>query len=91
MEYKTGMDPTAQVEVIVELLGKLGVQVRYEHLGGEGGGICHIRGDRVLFVDIDADMATTAERCLEALAGTTGADQLHLPREIRDQLEKMKQ
>lgn len=79
------MDATAQVETIVYALRKFGVSVRYEHLGGEGGGICHIRGETVLFIDSDADIGTTAERCLEAVAAIPEIRQA-LPAEIRSKL-----
>ena len=68
------MDPAAQVETILSRLRKLGLSIRYEHLGGTGGGLCRIRGDRVMFIDLDADIATTADRCVEALASLPDAD-----------------
>lgn len=84
------MDASAQVEVIVGLLAKVGVQVRYEHLGGDGGRLCRIRGSCVLFIDLDADIATTADRCLNALAATPEAEHLSVPPEIRQRLAELR-
>lgn len=81
------MDAAAQVETIVEQMRQLGVSVRYERLGGDGGGLCHIRGETVLFIDSDADIVTTAERCVDSLAAIPGWERLAIPTELRALLE----
>ena len=77
------MDAAAQVETVIELLRQLGVSVRYERMGGEGGGLCHIRGKTVMFIDSDADIVTTAERCVDSLANIPGTGHLSMPDELR--------
>lgn len=78
------MDAAAQVETVIELLRQLGVSVRNERLGGDGGGLCHIRGETVMFIDSDADIVTTAERCVDALATIPGTGQLNMPDDLRE-------
>ena len=59
-----------------------------ERLGGEGGGLCTLRDKRVLFVDIDADVATRVERCLTALAEVPTVDSLYVMPALREQIEQ---
>jgi hypothetical protein len=83
-------DLTPQFDEILDLFGRLGVEVRMERLGGQGGGLCTLRDSRVVFVDIEADMATRVERCLTALAQVPEVDNLYLPPAIREEIEHRK-
>ena len=85
------MNEAGHLEVAVELLTRLGVAVRYEHLGGAGGGLCTIRGDRVAFVDLDADVATRLERSVAALASCPEVDSLYVPPLLREQIDRARQ
>ena len=75
---------------MLELLTKLGVETRREHLGGEGGGLCRLRGKPVVFVDLDADVGTQLSRCVEALAGMPEIDTMYLPPALREQVEALR-
>ena len=77
-----------QLDEILELFGRLGIEVRMERLGGAGGGLCKVRGGRVLFVDAEADLATTMERCLKALADLPEVESFYLPPSLREGLER---
>lgn len=81
------MDAAAQVETVIELLRQLGVSVRYERLGGEGGGLCHIRGETVMFIDSDADIVSTAERCIDSLASIPGSERMSVSAELKKLLD----
>ena len=48
-------------------------------MGGEGGGLCKLRGRRVLFVDTFADIATRYDRTISALAGRPELEGRFLP------------
>jgi len=85
------MDAATQVEAVVDLLGRLGIEVRKERLGGAGGSLCEIRGRRVVFIDLEADLATTLDRCLTALAALPEVDELYLPPELRERLEQLRE
>lgn len=82
------MDITAQLEGVVTLFGRLGMDVRREHLGGDSGGLCVIRGRRVVFVDLDADLATRLDRCLQVLAGLPELDTVYVPPGLRERIEQ---
>jgi hypothetical protein len=84
------MDPYAELDEIVEQLRRLGVEVRSERLGGDGGGACVIRGTPVVFVDSDADIATRITRCVEALAAQPSVDSLYLPPALRERVDRLR-
>jgi len=84
------MDATAQLDTIVRLFEQLGVEVRQERLGGSGGGLCRIRGKRVVFVDLDADAATRLDRCVEALATVPEAAAVYISPELREWMDNLR-
>ena len=81
------MDTTTQLDSILRLFEQLGVEVRQERLDGGGGGLCWIRGRRVVFVDLDADAATRLDRCLEALAAVPEAAAVYISPELRERMD----
>jgi len=84
------MEAAAQINAAIELLGRLGVDVRREHLGGEGrSGLCTIRGRRAFFLDLDADLATRAEQSLAALAGLPELEGVYVAPALRELLEQI--
>jgi len=66
---------------------QLGLSIRREPLGGEGGGVCILRGQRVLFIDTSADPETRYDRTLAGLATLPDIDNLYLIPEIRQDIE----
>lgn len=82
------MDLQTRLDTLLSLAQELGLTVRREPLGGEGGGLCIIKGERVLFVDVLADIETRYERTLSALAGLPEIDQRYLAPEVRDDIER---
>ena len=82
------MDLGAKLEALLELAEQLDISVRREPLGGEGGGLCHLRGRRVLFVDIQADLQTRFEKTVAALAELPEVDQHYVLPELREELDK---
>ena len=83
------MDATAQLDTVLQLFEQLGIEVRRERLGGSGGGLCKIRGQRVVFVDLDADLATRLDRCVEALASLPEAASLYSAPEMRELMDRL--
>ena len=81
------MDVASQLDMIVDLFDRLDVEVRQERLGGAGGNLCHVRGEAVMFIDVEADVATRADRCLEALARLPQIDTVFIPPELRERIE----
>lgn len=82
------LSASSQIDAIAELCTRLGIEFREEALGGDGGGLCAVGKNRVLFVDRDADAPTRLERCLAALAGVHELDAVFVPPVLRDQLDR---
>ena len=79
------MNAGEMVDYLAELSEKLGIEVRWEGLIGDGG-ICELRGKRFLFVDRSNDLDTqldvmTAALCEEAI------DDVYILPEVRQLLE----
>jgi len=62
------MDRVAQINTLLDFARAIDIEVRHASLGGDGGGLCTIRGKRVLFVDTAADVATRLEHTARAIA-----------------------
>ena len=80
----------AELEIVLEALGRLDVDVRRERCGGGGGGLCILKGKKIVFVDLDADEITRLECSLQALAGLPGAETLFLPPPIREHVDRLR-
>lgn len=82
------MDVQARLDILLARAEEMGIEVRRVALGGEGGGLCVVKGRRVLFVDTLADPATRYDRTVAALAGVREAGDRFLPPEVREDLER---
>jgi len=82
------MDIEDRLDILLNAAAELGIDVRREPLGGQAGGLCTVRGRRVLFVDVSADLMTRYEKTLEALAGLPGLQDRYIPPEIREDLDR---
>jgi hypothetical protein len=84
------MDLATRLESLLELAEQIGIDVRTEPMGGDGGGLCKFRGQRVLFVDISADLAIRYDHTLAALAPLTELDEHYLLPEVRRDIERQR-
>ncbi|QDV91481.1 hypothetical protein RAS2_25810 [Phycisphaerae bacterium RAS2] len=84
------MDLHDRLDALLTLAEQLGLSIRRESLGGEGGGLCRIKGQSVLFLDTAADLETRYERTLAALAVHPGIDQHYLAPEVREDLDRQR-
>jgi len=82
------MDLAARLEQLLRAAETAGIEVRAEPLGGRGGGLCTLKGHRVLFVDTSADLATRYDSTLGALAGVRELDSHFIPPAVRADLEQ---
>ncbi len=81
------MDLQSKMDTLIAFAGEIGLSIRREPQGGDGGGFCVLRGERFLFIDTMADLETRYERTLEALAQLPEISQRFLPPEIREDIE----
>jgi len=82
------MPPGRMLRHICELAEKLGCEVRMGELGGTGG-LCEIRGAKVLFVDTSVELIEQAEQAAEAICGEPGIDDVYVLPEVREYLRKI--
>lgn len=75
------------LEELLALLESNGVTIRNEPLGGSGGGLCTIKGRRILFVDTQASSIATAVVCAEAVLKVTDIEQIYIKPQVRQFIE----
>jgi hypothetical protein len=76
------------LEELLALLEAEGVKVRSEPLGGSGGGLCTVKGEKLFFVDTQATAAEMAAICAEAVAKVMDIERIFIRPEIREFIEK---
>jgi hypothetical protein len=85
------VDIENKLAVILEACSKLGLEVRPERLGGEGGGVCKLKGKSIVFVDLEAEPEVRYERLVAGLARLAQVEELFLVPEVRADLERAKE
>lgn len=75
------------MEELLALLEANGVMIRNEPLGGSGGGLCTIKGQRIFFVDTQAPSAIMAVLCAEAVPKVTDIEQIYIKPQVRQFIE----
>jgi hypothetical protein len=75
------------LEELLDLLEANGVTIRNEPLGGSGGGLCAIKGQRIFFVDTQASSAVSAAMCAEAISKVVDIEQIYLKPQVRQFIE----
>ncbi len=75
------------MEELLALLEANEVTIRNEPLGGSGGGICTIKGRRILFVDTQAPSIVTATICAEAIPKIMDIEQIYVKPQVRQFIE----
>jgi len=78
----------ARLDDLITAAEAVGISIRREQLGGEGGGLCILRGKRVLFLDTLSDAETRYERTLAALAPLPEMEGRFLRPDVREDLER---
>ena len=77
-------------EILEELIGLLeenGVEVRHEPIGGQGGGFCVIKGQKLFFADTNADSADVAALCARVISENVDTESIYLRPEVREFIE----
>ena len=75
------------LEELLALLEANGVTIRDEPLGGNGGGLCTIKGRRIFFVDTQAPSAVVAVLCAEVVPKVADIEQVYIKPEVRQFIE----
>jgi len=75
------------LEELLVLLEANGVTMRNEPLGGNGGGLCTIKGRQMFFVDTQAPSVVVAALCAEAMPKVADIEQVYIKPEVRQFIE----
>ena len=81
------MNEQGILEELLALLEANDVTIRNEPLGGSGGGLCTIKGKRILFVDTEAPSIATAAICAESLLKVADVEQIFIKPQVRQFIE----
>lgn len=65
----------------------LGVKFREDWLGGTGGGVCEIKGQRWVFLDLAQGPAEHLAVVIEAIRGDVGLLELDLPPQLASMVQ----
>jgi hypothetical protein len=84
------MDSTAILDELLGLLEAQNVVIRRDSLGGDGGGLCDIKGKHIFFFDTQASSAEMAAKCAEALVKVADVETLYITPQVREIVEKYK-
>ena len=75
------------LQELLALLEANGVTIRNEPLGGSGGGLCTIKGQRIFFVDTEAPSVAVAALCAEAVPRVVDIEQIYIKPQVRQFIE----
>ena len=75
------------MEELLALFEANEVTIRSEPLGGSGGGLCEVKGRRILFVDTQAPSIVTATICAEAVPKVVDVEQVYIKPQVRQFIE----
>ena len=73
-------------EQVLATANQLDYQIRYENLGGSGGGGCEFGGKKWLFVDLALSTIEQLEQVVEALRDDPAIREADVPPKIRETL-----
>ena len=77
------MNEQSILDELLALLEANGVTIRNEPLGGSGGGLCMIKGERIFFADTQASSIVSAAMCAEAVSKVVDVEQVYIKPLIR--------
>lgn len=81
------MNEQGILEELLSLLEANSVTIRSEPLGGNGGGLCTVKGQSIFFVDTLAQSADNAAICAEAVSKVADIEKLYIKPEVRQFIE----
>ncbi|MHC4536233.1 MAG: hypothetical protein ACYS6K_19960 [Planctomycetota bacterium] len=81
------MDEQRILEELLALLEANNVAIRDEPLGGNGGGLCAMKGRQIFFVDTQAPSAVVAVMCAQAVPKVVDIEQVYIKPEVRQFIE----
>ncbi len=86
MGYKSSAKMKTEdiLDELLSLLESWQVQIRRESLGGRGGGLCEVRGEKIFFVDTESGEMESAVLCAEVVAELGDIENIYIKPEVRE-------
>ena len=81
------MNEQAILQELLALLEANDVKIRNEPLGGSGGGLCTIKGEKIFFVDTQAPSSEVAVLCAEAVSKNVNIEGVYIKPQVRQFIE----
>jgi hypothetical protein len=81
------MEERRLLEELLAFLEQSGVNIRNEPLGGSGGGLCTVKGQKIFFVDTQAAAADVAALCAQAVLTVADIESVYIKPEVRQFIE----
>ena len=81
------MNEQAILDELLALLEANNVTIRNEPLGGSGGGLCSIKGERIFFVDTQAPTADIVVLCAQAVERAVDTEKVFIKPQVRQFIE----
>lgn len=82
-----------QEQILQELLSLLeekGVRICREDMGGRGGGLCVVGGEKLFFLDNNAGCTENIHQCGMAVNDEIDIEEVYITPEVREYLEKLR-
>ena len=77
------------LDELVLLLEGSGVKIRNEPLGGSGGGLCSVKGEKLFFIDTQAPAGETSTLCAQALVKLIDIESIYIKPQVRQFIESI--
>ncbi len=81
------MESESILSELLDLADRLGIEVRQVDLAGNGGGLCNLKGKRVLFIDSNALVAEQVATAAVSLADLEEIQDCYLVPKVREVLD----
>ncbi len=83
------MSVDSKLASLLDAAEGLGIAVRHVDLDGRGGGLCTLKGQRVIFVDVSCDRATRYDCVLREFCRLSEIETIYLRPEIREDMDRV--
>ena len=75
------------LEELISILETSGIHVRDEHLSGQTGGLCTVRGRPVMFLNSCSCVQDNVEACAQAVNQVIDIETLYIKPQVRQTIE----
>ncbi|OHB58059.1 MAG: hypothetical protein A2Y07_00840 [Planctomycetes bacterium GWF2_50_10] len=82
------MDSISILDELLGLMAGQGITMRKGPMGGDGGGLCKLRGSTTFFVDTQADTMEMAVKAAKALVSMVDMEKIFIKPQLRQFIDQ---